>query len=122
MYTPPKTAAYENLVRLCWCSQYGNLAPEQGAVRMLINAYYPIPKRTSKAKRAAMLAGEILPTVKPDRDNVDKAVSDALNGLAYKDDAYIVHGATVKLYAEHPRVEVRIEPVSAVTPLFTPEG
>ena len=34
-----------------------------------------------------MFKGEMLPTKKPDVDNIIKIILDSLNGLAYKDDA-----------------------------------
>lgn len=55
-----------------------------------INAYFEIPKSYTKKKRALCEQGDILPTCKPDIDNVVKAVADGLNGVAYKDDSGIV--------------------------------
>lgn len=45
----------------------------------------------------------------PDRDNLEKSVCDALNGLLWADDAIIYDGRTVKLYAardELPHLEI----------------
>lgn len=70
----------------------------------------------SKKKRAAMLAGEILPTKKPDYDNIEKIISDALNGVAFYDDAQIVSSGLIKVYGEIPRVEVEIRAVKRITP------
>ena len=67
-----------------------------------------IPKSASKKKRAAMLAGEIRPTKKPDMDNVVKIIADSLNNLAYYDDTQIVDCQCRKFYSENPRVEVTI--------------
>lgn len=41
-------------------------------------------------KKTAMLSGELLPTKKPDIDNIVKAVLDALNEVAYRDDTQVV--------------------------------
>lgn len=112
-YTPPKTVAYESLVQMCWCEKYGNVEPHEGAVRMTITAYLSMPKSASKAKRAAMLAGEILPTKKPDADNLAKIVADALNKLAYRDDTQIIDMHIHKRYSDRPRVEVAVEDINA---------
>ena len=56
-----------------------------------------------------MLDGKILPAKKPDIDNVVKAVLDALNGVAYRDDTQVVELHVRKSYSEKPRVEVSIE-------------
>ena len=55
-----------------------------------------------------MLAKKKRPTVKPDLDNLDKAVMDALNKVAYKDDSQIVAKVSKKHYAEVPTVKVII--------------
>lgn len=49
-----------------------------------------------------------LPGKKPDFDNIGKICCDALNGIAFHDDAQIVDGRVIKLYAEQPRIEVEI--------------
>lgn len=109
-YTPKGTADYENTVRSC----YINAVPtadrlHSGPVQVKIAAYYPIPQKWNKAQKRAAMAGEILPEVKPDLDNCAKAILDALNGLAYTDDASVVDLHIVKLYAEIGHVTVRIE-------------
>ncbi len=81
-YTPGKTESYESLVR--------------------------IPKSASKKKRAMMIAGDIVPTKKPDFDNIQKIICDALNGVAYHDDSQIVKADIEKVYSTTPHVEVNV--------------
>lgn len=54
--------------------------------------------KVSGPKQQAMLAGRILPTTKPDNDNVEKCVFDAMTGIIYIDDAQIVRNMTTKKY------------------------
>lgn len=110
-YTPAKTANYENLVKLAF--QQSNEKPfeRDAQLRAEIKAFFPIPKSTSKKKRAEMLDGRIRPTKKPDADNIAKSILDALNGLAYYDDAQICSLAVIKLYGEAPRAEITIKEV-----------
>ena len=110
-YTPQKTVNYETLVKLCYSEQVGDKGLLQGALRMTIVAYMSIPKRSSKANRLKMISGEIRPTPRPDLDNIQKIVSDALNEIAYKDDSYIVETFSGKWYSERPRLEVSIEEI-----------
>ena len=77
-----------------------------GPCAVLINAFFEVPKSKSKKFREAALLDQERPTKKPDADNIVKAIQDALNGLVYKDDAYIVHLACQKFYSDNPRVEV----------------
>jgi Holliday junction resolvase RusA-like endonuclease len=44
----------------------------------------------------------------PDLDNIEKAVLDALNGVAYVDDKQIFRKYTEKSWAETPEIEVWI--------------
>lgn len=107
--TPQKTVIYENLVKSMYSDLYENFRfPDDAMLDLRIMAYYTIPKSASKKKRAAMLAGEIRPTKKPDMDNVVKVIADALNQIAYRDDTQIVDCQCRKFYSENPRVEVRI--------------
>lgn len=42
----------------------------------------------------------ILPTTKPDWDNIAKNICDALNGVVYPDDKAIVTGSVKKVYSD----------------------
>jgi Holliday junction resolvase RusA-like endonuclease len=54
------------------------------------------------------LAGEVLPTTKPDADNVVKAVFDGLNGVLWRDDVLVVDLRVRKRYAATPCVRVEV--------------
>lgn len=74
-----------------------------------VTAYFGIPKSTSKKNRALMLAGQILPTKKPDFDNIAKSIADALSkGVAYPDDKFIVRHRMAKDYAESPHLLISL--------------
>ena len=87
-YTPEKTADYEELVRTIYRLKAKDehfrtvYFQKDIPLRIHIRAYYKIPKNTAKALRADMLDGKIRPLVKPDFDNVEKIICDALNGIA----------------------------------------
>ena len=110
-YTPEGTVLYENLVKTCY-SQNCRFSFQNGeALDVHIHAFYDIPKSTSKKKREQMLLGDILPTKKPDIDNIAKCILDALNGVAYHDDTQVVLLTIRKSYSEIPRVEVEINKI-----------
>lgn len=109
-FTPEKTVNYENLVRLEYQMQVKEEPfPEKVMLRLLIKAYFGIPKSASKKARSQMISLEQRPVKKPDMDNIIKAVADALNHIAYYDDSQIVSTTIEKYYAEQPRIEVTIE-------------
>ena len=65
------------------------------------------------AQRAAALTGQLYATKKPDKDNIEKAIADALNGVAWFDDAQISGGGT-KRYGSPERVDVTIEELDGI--------
>ncbi len=107
--TPKETFNYETLVKMEYQAQCnGYMFSGDAALGMRITAYKPIPKSTSKKRRAMMLDGIIRPTKKPDWDNIGKIVCDALNKIAFCDDTQIIDGGVTKYYSEQPRVVVEI--------------
>ncbi len=115
-YTPDNTVLYENLVkteflRQCGRGQRIRSDDTRRAISMQITAVYPVPASYPKRDKAAALAGDLLPTKKPDADNVAKVIADALNGLAYDDDAQITDLSVLKRYGEEPEVRVKLWPV-----------
>ena len=116
-YTPDNTVLYENLVkteflRQCGRGQRIRSSDTRRAISMQIIAVYPVPASYPKRDKVAALAGDLLPTKKPDADNVAKIIADALNGLAYDDDAQITDLLVLKRYGEDPEVRVKLWPIS----------
>lgn len=108
-YTPAKTESYEALIRTeyriqCRDKFFDKFVPLQISIR----SFCSIPKNTSKKKRSLMNQGIIRPIKKPDNDNVEKTICDALNKVAYYDDSQIVDSCVSKYYSERPRIEVTI--------------
>lgn len=112
VYTPNTTSSYETLVGLSYRNSakgYKFTSP----VRVTIRAYHKPPKGKSKAVVEDMLNSRILPTKKPDADNVAKIVLDALNKVAWVDDTQVVEMMVIKRYSEEPMVAVTIEAIDA---------
>ena len=112
-YTPDKTVAYEDLVKLEYHRQCKGFRFDDGQpLDMRVTAYYSIPKSVSKRKRQAMLDHKVRPMKKPDNDNIVKMVQDALNQIAYRDDVQIVDCQLRKFFSEEPRVVITIQEAS----------
>lgn len=111
-YTPEGTVLYENLIKTCYLQQPNNMIFNDGQpLKVVVQAFYDIPKSYSKKKRQQMISGEIRPTKKPDIDNIAKCILDALNKVAYRDDTQVIELVMKKAYAEIPRVEVEIKEI-----------
>jgi Holliday junction resolvase RusA-like endonuclease len=89
--------------------------PWTGPILLRFTAVFPITTEFTKAQREAAARGELYHTAKPDKDNVEKLVVDALNGHAFVDDAQ-VQGGGVKRYGSPPRLDVVLERLSPVGP------
>jgi Holliday junction resolvase RusA-like endonuclease len=90
-YTPAKTVAYEKLTAFRAREAYDGPI-HLGPVKLGIEMVIPWPASTSKAKRAV----QSYAPVKPDIDNVVKAICDGLNGVIYKDDAQVIRCIATK--------------------------
>lgn len=106
-YTPKRTVTFEAQV----AAAAGAVMPApviEEPVQVDILAVLARPKRL---QRRLDPKGLTWAPVRPDADNVRKAVLDALDGF-WLDDSLVVAGQTLKVYAEkfggRPRVEVRI--------------
>lgn len=110
-YKASEDRAYEKGIRMAYVAVYPGRTPIQGACTIKLTAIYPIPARASKKMREQMIAGLALPIVRPDIDNVYKAVLDALNGVAFMDDKQVTGGEMHKFYGAVPGLMVEIEEV-----------
>jgi Holliday junction resolvase RusA-like endonuclease len=110
MYTPAKTVAYEEKIRTCYLSVRDRpRTPTKGPVLVWVDVYHAVPKKTEESDLEAVLSSYA--TVKPDGDNVEKSLLDALCGLYYEDDKQVVGMIWRKYFAVEPRVEVRVESI-----------
>ena len=105
--TPAKTKAYESLVAVCFQEKYPDWTESTDMAAVEITAYFSIPKSWSKKKQAQARANLIRPTKAPDADNIAKT-KDALNHIAWKDDAQVVEEQIHKRFSDRPRVEFKI--------------
>lgn len=83
--------------------------PISGALHVQIKFYRSVQKSVSELERHRRLSGLHRPTMKPDIDNLFKAVTDACTGIVWKDDNQIVSTKSDKFYSEDPRVEICVE-------------
>lgn len=120
VYTPYKTREYEEMIKTIYSLQVGHKRfPDDAEILLEIIACFSVPKSANKEKRRLMISGDIRPKKKPDYDNIAKIITDALNGVAYKDDAQIVSAEIHKRYSAKPCVYVTMESINRQS---LPEG
>ncbi|MAM87542.1 MAG: hypothetical protein CME36_09585 [unclassified Hahellaceae] len=117
-FTPEKTRCYERDVAIQAKLAMEGRPPTEMPVKLSTAIAFKVPESWPKWKQRDALDGLIAPTVKPDVDNVLKALKDALNGIVYQDDAQVVEGDFMKFYAVQGYViltvsEVQKQPAQA---------
>ena len=109
-YTDSETRAYEKKIVAYYRQALGAFRwPDSAFEAVEVTAYYQIPKSATKAAMAGRQDGTILPSRKPDIDNVLKIVLDALNGVAYKDDSRVVSVSGRKSYGITPKLMIEMK-------------
>ena len=111
-YTPDKTRNHEAFVKMIAKQAMFSNPPMKGACAVEIRVNVTIPKSTSNKKRDLMLRGFIRPTKRPDNDNIEKAINDAMNGIVFDDDVQIVDNHTTKWYSEFSETTVFVREVA----------
>lgn len=105
-YTPEATRAAQDAISWQAKAAWGQREPLQGPVQLVVVCYLSIPPSWSAERIRQAEQGEILPIRRPDWDNLGKLVSDALNGIAWKDDSQVVQATVGKWYSSRPRTVV----------------
>lgn len=97
VYTPKKTADYENLIAYEWKRRYKDLILK-GALKIDLLFCFKKAKTCKKT----------LHTQRPDIDNLLKSILDGLNKVAFVDDCQVVELNSKKLFASTDAVLISI--------------
>lgn len=108
-YTPARTKYFSLEVRRVIAKVFGNRSPVAGPVKLTMTFVMEVPRSWPKWKREAALEGLIVPTGRPDMDNLEKALLDAFNETLIVDDAYVIDRQARKIYGEVPKILARVE-------------
>lgn len=106
VYTPSDTKAYEQAIRHAWSAEHAAQG-FSGAVAVVLQFIFARPK-------SHYLRGALRPTAPahflqvPDLDNVEKAVLDALNKVAYVDDKQIIGKVTLKTWGPENLIRLTV--------------
>jgi len=85
----------------------GMVEPFDCPLSVKVEAFMPIPESWSIKKRLAAQSGQIMPTTKPDADNIIKML-DAFNKVVWKDDSAIVSLVVIKRYSLTPMLRIEV--------------
>lgn len=97
VYTPKKTADYENLIAYEWKKKYKNLILK-GAVKLDLVFVFKKAKSCKKDYH----------TQRPDLDNLEKAILDGLNKVAFVDDCQVVELNSKKVFSDTDKILITV--------------
>ena len=109
VYTPKKTARFE--AKVAAMAQQYFPEPFRGAVGIRLKFLMPRPKRLMRVRDPD---GEVPHVSRPDLDNLEKAIIDGLNGVAFLDDRQVYAKRSEKVYHAKngfPQVLVAVEEI-----------
>ena len=109
VYTPKETVEAERKIADAFLAAGGKCIPKGVPTLLYTTAFYLMPKSFTEEQRKKAAEGKLRPTKKPDADNIEKLVGDALNGVAYDDDAQVVETRCLKYYSKNGEAYMAVE-------------
>lgn len=113
VYDPGTSNDWKDSVRFAAKEAWKSRIPFRGPVCLWISCYMPRPKNHIKKNGTVKDWAPKWVETKPDNDNIEKAVMDALTSIGiWKDDAQVARNITEKVYAApgmSPHAMIRIE-------------
>lgn len=97
VYTPKKTADYEKLIAYEWKRRYKDLILK-GAVKLDLLFCFKKAKSCKKDYH----------TQRPDLDNLEKAILDGLNKVAFLDDCQVVEMKSQKVFSDVDKIVITV--------------
>lgn len=119
LITPPDTKEAEARVRDAFRRAHPKHKPFTGPVLLRFTAVFETPKSFNRALREAAARGTLYAIKKPDKDNIEKLIVDALNRIAFVDDQQVMGGG-LKRYGTPARLEISFEPLDSPDVPATP--
>lgn len=108
-FTPARTKFFHDMIRAVVADVLAGAKPIDGPVRVDMTFVMQLPKSWPKWKKQAALDGHIVPTGRPDMDNLEKALLDAFNKVLIVDDALVIERYARKIYGTLPAIHARVE-------------
>ena len=97
VYTPKKTADYENLISFEWKRRYKDLILKNAVKLDLLFCF----KKAKSCKKDYH-------TQRPDIDNLEKAILDGLNKTAFEDDCQVVEMKSKKVFSDTDKILITV--------------
>lgn len=107
VHSDPEQRRLEAEVLRLFRTRYPQHVPWTGPVMLRFTAVFEVPESWPRALKEAAATGAVYHSGRPDKDNIEKLIVDALNGWAFVDDGQI-QGGGVKRYGGPARIDVEL--------------
>ncbi len=110
-YLDASVVKYRKTLRTMAIAQMREQKAEKLTDSIAVDVIYSFqrPQSFRKKEREEIDSGKTMPKItKPDIDNLTKAILDALNGIAWNDDAQIAEISARKIWSKQDQIEVKI--------------
>jgi Holliday junction resolvase RusA-like endonuclease len=114
-YSPAKTKAWECVVGMCARAAMRGMDVLAVPVDLTAEFVLPIPASWPAWKTQLAMDGTMMPTGRPDVDNLLKAVKDGLTGVLWRDDSLVVSETGHKRFGVESGVRVTVSVISGAT-------
>lgn len=119
LITPADTREAEDMVRRAFRKAHPDHKRFTGPVLLRFTAVFETPRSFNKALREAAARGTLYAIKKPDKDNIEKLIVDALNKIAFADDQQVMGGG-IKRYGSPARIDISFESLDSPDVPITP--
>lgn len=110
-FIQPRSRGQMERVRQICIDEMGSRPMMIGPLKLTVWAIRAIPKSWPVQMRKDAMAGHVWDTSPPDAKNIAWLIEDALNGIAWRDDAEIAILQSAKRYGGPERTDVLIEAI-----------
>lgn len=114
-YTPKETEVEEAHIRQLAKKAMAGRPPMLGPVKLRLEYIFEPPVSWPSRPREMALDGKLPHVSKPDLDNLEKLIADAMNEIVYADDGQVCEKESRKRYGSCARVEVVVEELATTS-------
>lgn len=110
-YQPKKVTSYKDTIKSMIIGQLPRyFVPFQKAVEIEYKFIFAPLKSFNKTEKEKIENGDLIyKTTKPDADNLEKSLNDAMEKIIFYNDSQIAKHTTIKAYGKIPRTEIIVK-------------
>ena len=119
-YQPKKVTDYKQTIQATILSQLPDDFVMFGGPIHIDYTFAYAPLKSFAKKMLAAVQDDyqmVFKSTKPDADNLEKSVNDAMEGIVFNNDSQIASHRTLKIYEASPYIEIRIKAIDTIVEL-----